>query len=46
MKLNPEQLEIVSFETDAVSAYASPTIVDTVIDPNHPTPATHCFVCD
>ena len=46
MKLNPEELEIVSFETDQVSAQQSVTIADTVIDTNNPTPATYCFVCD
>lgn len=47
MKLNPEELEIVSFETDQLSAYQQVgTIADTVIDTNNPTPATYCFVCD
>jgi hypothetical protein len=48
MKLNPEELEVVSFETDAVAAAAGSSIlrpeVDT--DPNNPTPNTYCFVCD
>lgn len=46
MKLNPEELEIVSFETDTVYAISPITIVDTVVDTNNPTPATYCFVCD
>jgi hypothetical protein len=41
MKLNPEELEIVSFETDALSLI-SPITVDT----GYPTPQTYCFVCD
>ena len=46
MKLNPEALEIDSFETDTLSAISPITINDTVIDTNNPTPATYCFVCD
>jgi hypothetical protein len=48
MKLNPEELEVVSFETAQASALSPITIADTVIDtdPNNPTPNTYCFVCD
>lgn len=47
MKLIPEDLQVVSFETDGADALAGTTIVDTVAtDPNDPTPATYCFVCD
>lgn len=42
MKLHPEDLVIVSFPTAADSNIELPT----TLDPNHPTPATHCFVCD
>jgi hypothetical protein len=45
VKLNPEDLEIVSFPTDPQLDTLSPSIVDT-LDPNHPTPRTYCFVCD
>jgi hypothetical protein len=45
MKLNPEDLEIVSFPTDDVSSI-SPITVDTSVDTNNPTPQTYCFVCD
>ena len=41
MKLNPEELEIVSFETDALSV-VSPITVKT----GFPTPDSRCFVCD
>ncbi|HEX6040186.1 hypothetical protein [Longimicrobium sp.] len=41
MKLNPEELEIVSFETDELSAYAPVTV-----DQGFPTPDSRCFVCD
>jgi hypothetical protein len=43
MKLNPEELEVVSFDTEVQSYQVDDQIT---IDPNHPTPATHCFVCD
>lgn len=47
MKLNPEDLEVVSFETDAVAAAAGSSILGPVdTDPNNPTPNTYCFVCD
>ena len=46
MKLHPEELEIESFATDALAAPGTDTVVDTIVDTNHPTPATHCFVCD
>ena len=43
MKLNPEELEIETFDTEAGSLIGiSP--IDT--DPNNPTPNTYCFVCD
>ena len=41
MKLNPEELEIVSFETDSLSLI-SPITVNT----GFPTPDSRCFVCD
>jgi hypothetical protein len=41
MKLNPEEIEVVSFETEP-ERYLSPV----TINPNDPTPASHCFVCD
>jgi hypothetical protein len=40
MKLNPEDLEVVTFATAASSVYELPTI-----DVNDPTPATHCDDC-
>jgi hypothetical protein len=42
MKLNPDELEVVSFDAEP-DLYASQQIIT---DPNHPTPATYCFVCD
>lgn len=42
MKLHPEDLEVVSFDTE-VERYQSDAVIT---DPNHPTPATYCFVCD
>jgi hypothetical protein len=45
MKLNPEDLDVVSFDTaadpDVQSQAATPTI-----DTGFPTPDTYCFVCD
>jgi hypothetical protein len=46
MKLNPEDLEIVSFDTSIEEASAQAALQPITIDPNHPTPATYCFVCD
>lgn len=45
MKLNPEDLDVVSFpaEADALSGTIDQAIT---VDPNHPTPQTYCFVCD
>ena len=43
MKLHPEEIEVVSFDTVPDVYYQSDVIT---IEPNHPTPATHCFVCD
>lgn len=40
MKLNPEELEIVSFPTDQADVLAP------VTDTGYPTPQTYCFVCD
>lgn len=42
MQLNPEELEIVSFDTEIQSYQSDQVTVDT----NYPTPATYCFVCD
>jgi hypothetical protein len=44
MKLNPEDIEIVSFPTDP-GADAQPVVSPTV-DTDLPTPQTYCFVCD
>jgi hypothetical protein len=41
MKLNPEELEIVSFPTDAQA-----DVISRPIDTGYPTPQTYCFVCD
>ena len=43
MKLNPEELEIVSFDTEVQTYYDSDQVT---VDTNHPTPQTYCFVCD
>lgn len=40
MKLNPEELVVVTFETSDEAAALPGTI-----GPNHPTPATRCFDC-
>ncbi|HEU4881871.1 MAG TPA: hypothetical protein VFT45_06495 [Longimicrobium sp.] len=42
MKLNPEEIVVVSFETQP-DLYTSSQIT---VDPNDPTPASRCFVCD
>ncbi len=42
MKLNPEELVIVSFPTDAQADVISKPTIDTAF----PTPQTYCFVCD
>jgi hypothetical protein len=41
MKLNPEDIEVVSFDTQP-DLYSSPVLTD----PNDPTPNSYCFVCD
>jgi hypothetical protein len=45
MKLNPEDIEVVTFPIDSGS-YAGVVTRPIIADPNHPTPATYCFVCD
>jgi hypothetical protein len=42
MKLNPEELEVVSFDTELDRSTDHQITVDT----NLPTPQTYCFVCD
>jgi hypothetical protein len=46
MKLNPEELDVLSFDTtaDAVSGAERLEPV-TIIDINSPTAATRCFIC-
>lgn len=44
MKLNPEELEIVSFPTEPVEE--APTVIYGPIRPLDPTPNSRCFVCD
>lgn len=39
MKLNPEELEIVTFPTEQADLLRP-------IDTGYPTPQTYCFVCD
>lgn len=56
MKLNPEDLDVMSFTTDenaqlAQAALGAVAPVDAAlvagpIRPNDPTPASRCFVCD
>lgn len=46
MKLNPEELEVVSFDTSAEEASVQALYRPITVDPNDPTPASHCFVCD
>jgi hypothetical protein len=47
MKLNPEDIEVVSFDTSIEEANAQQAALRPITDdPNHPTPATYCFVCD
>lgn len=41
MTLKPEELHVESFETTATGDELSPSIVN----PNDPTPATHCYWC-
>lgn len=41
MKLNPDDLDVMSFETEAAADDAS--ILPT--SPNQPTPATYCRIC-
>lgn len=41
MMLNPEELEVTSFETAAAESAAVPT----VDNPNDPTPMTFCYWC-
>lgn len=47
MILNPEDLVVASFDTTADALAGADTAAIVVTDdPNHPTPLTHCFVCD
>jgi hypothetical protein len=42
MKLNPEDLAVTSFETEA-AAIGTSTII--IVNPNDPTAATWCYIC-
>lgn len=42
MKLNPEELQVVSFDTTHEAAEA---VLATYTCTNFPTPATRCFIC-
>jgi hypothetical protein len=44
MRLNPEELEVMSFDTDATTQY--PAITLQLVDTGYPTPQTYCLVCD
>jgi len=44
MKLNPEALKVMSFETSGPAAQALPALATSTC-PLFPTPATHCFIC-
>lgn len=53
MKLNPEDLDVMSFPTDDGAELAQFTLgpadaalVAGPIRPNDPTPASRCFVCE
>ncbi|HST60061.1 MAG TPA: hypothetical protein VLK84_15250 [Longimicrobium sp.] len=45
MKLNPEELEVMSFDTGADAAQASLDQA-AAIGPLDPTPNSRCFVCE
>jgi hypothetical protein len=42
MTLNPDELEVTSFET---AATGSAITLPTIDNPNEPTPMTHCYWC-
>jgi hypothetical protein len=42
MKLNPDDLDVMSFDTGPEEAAVVGT---TIINPNEPTPATYCRIC-
>ena len=44
MKLNANDVVVSSFETEERSV-AQPVTDPITIDPQEPTPATHCYVC-
>ncbi|HYW11334.1 MAG TPA: hypothetical protein VE871_05235 [Longimicrobium sp.] len=50
MKLNPEDLDVVSFATDPnaelAQAYLGGAALIGPYNPMDPTPASRCFVCD
>jgi hypothetical protein len=51
MKLNPEELQVTSFETNGDELVAVPTTdgpvrpIDTIGTIGHPTPMTFCYWC-
>jgi hypothetical protein len=45
MKLNPEELDVTSFETSQPEAAASDPVKTIIISPNDPTAATWCYIC-
>jgi len=45
VKLNPEALEVTSFDTSAEEEAAHAALIGPVTS-THPTPRTYCFVCD
>jgi hypothetical protein len=40
MKLNPDDLDVMSFETESIQGDS-----EIIITPNQPTPATYCRIC-
>jgi hypothetical protein len=46
MKLNPEELEIVSFPTESEVQAEYAQLIIGPYNPMDPTPASRCFVCD
>lgn len=42
MKLNPDDLDVTSFDTGPEE---DERLVDTIVSPNEPTPATFCRIC-
>jgi hypothetical protein len=45
MKLNPEDLDIVSFDTSAEAVSDTDTSRQIIVTTNDPTAATRCFIC-